>query len=426
MTVTGRSTPATSFADLTLRREVRRAVQALIDPEAILTRRAVNEDAIRTELALLTERAARDRGAILPSSELLALQRYVIDDVLGYGPIQPLLDDRSVQEVMVNAPKEVFIERDGRLEQTDVNFDDDAHVLAVVERILRRLGRRVDESSPAVDARISEANFRVHVIIPPLALKGPTITIRKFPRLLGMEDLISAGALTEECARFLSAAVAARTNIIVSGGTGSGKTTMLNALSEFISDDERIVTIEDTAELKLRNGHVVSLQARPATAEGRGAFTIRDLVVNALRMRPDRLIVGEVRRDEALDMLQAMNTGHDGSLTTVHANDPEDVVSRLETMVLQAGVSYPLGAIRQQISSALQLIVHVARQADGTRAVEAVAEFGAIGSDDRLPVRSLFARDEEGDLRFVAAPSFGRRLPRRLRPLLEAATPSLS
>jgi len=409
--------------DATLRREVRRSVQGLIDPEAILARRATNEAAIRVELAALTERVARERGAILPAQELAELQQYVINDVLGYGPIQPLLDDPEIQEVMVNAPREVFVERHGVVERSDVAFDDEAHIMAIVERILRRLGRRVDESSPAVDARIPEAGFRVHVIIPPLSLKGPTVTVRKFPKLLGLQDLVALDAISPQAARFLSAAVAARANIIVSGGTGSGKTTLLNALSEFIPQSERIVTIEDTAELQLRHPHVVSLQARPANVEGKGAYTIRDLVVHALRMRPDRLIVGEVRRDEALDMLQAMNTGHDGSLTTVHANDPDDVTSRLETMVLQSGVIYPLRAIRGQIASALHLIVHVARGDDGRRGIESIAEFGPLDGDS-LPVRDLFTRDPEGALRSVGMPTFIDRLPRRLQSTLRAALPT--
>ncbi len=409
--------------DATLRREVRRSVQGLIDPEAILARRATNEAAIRAELAALTERVARERGAILPAQELAELQQYVINDVLGYGPIQPLLDDPEIQEVMVNAPREVFVERHGVVERSDVAFDDEAHIMAIVKRILRRLGRRVDESSPAVDARIPEAGFRVHVIIPPLSLKGPTVTVRKFPKLLGLQDLVALDAISPQAARFLSAAVAARANIIVSGGTGSGKTTLLNALSEFIPQSERIVTIEDTAELQLRHPHVVSLQARPANVEGKGAYTIRDLVVHALRMRPDRLIVGEVRRDEALDMLQAMNTGHDGSLTTVHANDPDDVTSRLETMVLQSGVSYPLRAIRGQIASALHLIVHVARGDDGRRGIESIAEFGPLDGDS-LPVRDLFTRDPEGALRSVGMPTFIDRLPRRLQSTLRAALPT--
>ncbi|OLC51829.1 MAG: hypothetical protein AUH85_18300 [Chloroflexi bacterium 13_1_40CM_4_68_4] len=415
--------PSSPGPDATLRRDVRKAVQAVIDPETVLARRATNEPAIRRELAALAESAARARGAILPAQELAELQQYVINDVLGYGPIQPMLDDPSIQEVMVNAPDEIFVEREGRIERADAAFDDEAHVMAIVERLLRRLGRRVDESSPAVDARIPEAGFRVHVIIPPLALKGPTITIRKFPRLLGLADLVRIGALSESAAHFLAAAVAARANIIVSGGTGSGKTTLLNALSEFIPDTERIVTIEDTAEMQLRRTHVVALQARPANVEGKGAYTIRDLVVHALRMRPDRLIVGEVRRDEALDMLQAMNTGHDGSLTTVHANDPADVVSRLETMVLQSGVNYPLRAIRGQIASALHLIVHVARTENGRRAIESIAEFEGLTPSDELPVRTLFARDGEGDLRPVARPAFIARLSRRSQAVLEAALP---
>jgi len=410
--------------DASLRREVRTAVQALIDPESVIARRQANEGAIRRELADLVERVARERGAILPAAALAELQAYVVDEVLGYGPIQPLLDDPAVQEVMVNAPREVFVERDGRIELAAVTFDDDAHIIAVVERILRRLGRRVDESSPAVDARIPEAGVRVHVIIPPIALKGPTITIRKFPRHLSMGELVQREALTEECARFLGGAVAARTNILVSGGTGSGKTTLLNALSEFVGDDERVVTIEDTAELKLRKRHVVPLQARPANVEGRGAVTIRDLVVHALRMRPDRLIVGEVRREEALDMLQAMNTGHDGSLSTAHANDPADVVSRLETMVLQAGVTYPLRAIRQQIQSAIHMVVHVSRGPDGTRRIESVAELGALDARDNVPVRLLFARDDDGSLRYLRPPHFISRLSPRVRGRLEAALPA--
>jgi pilus assembly protein CpaF len=399
-------------------------VQAVIDPETVLARRSTNEAAIRRELAALAESAARDRGALLPAQDLAELQQYVINDVLGYGPIQPLLDDATVQEVMVNAPREVFVERAGRIERSDVVFDDESHVMAVIERLLRRVGRRVDESSPAVDARIPDGGFRVHVIIPPLALKGPTITIRKFPQLLGLSDLIAVGAVSPDAARFLAAAVAARTNIIVSGGTGSGKTTLLNALSEFIPDGERIVTIEDTAELQLRRAHVVSLQARPSNVEGKGAYTIRDLVVHALRMRPDRLIVGEVRREEALDMLQAMNTGHDGSLTTVHANDPADVVSRLETMVLQSGVSFPLRAIRGQIASALHLVIHVERTDDGRRRIGSIAEFAPLGRDDELPVRTLFGRDGQDALRLVAQPTFIRRLPARVQQTVTAAVPT--
>ena len=408
--------------DSKLRRQVRTVVQSALDPEVVLSRRARDEEGLRRELAVLVERAAREGGAILPAADLSALQRSVIDDVLGYGPLQPLLDDASIQEVMVNAPDEIYVERSGRLERVSFGFDDEAHVMAVVERILRRLGRRVDESSPAVDARIPELGFRVHVIIPPLALRGPAITIRKFPKLFGMRDLIERGALTPACAEFLSRCVRARANVIISGGTASGKTTLLNALSEFISEGERVVTIEDTAELQLRRPHVVSLQARPANVEGKGAFTIRDLVVNALRMRPDRLIVGEVRRDEALDMLQAMNTGHDGSLTTVHANDPEDVVSRLETMVLQSGVSFPLRAIRQQIQSAFHIVVQVARAPDGGRMIESVSEFLPMDQEERVPTRAIFQRDSAGLLQQVARPSFAARLPRQSRGLVEAWT----
>lgn len=413
-----------------LRRNVRREVQAQMEPEAMERTRSVNESDLRRELAELVRRAALKQGQILPTVQLAALQSAIIDDVLGYGPIQPLLDDPLVTEVMINGAKEVFVERVRRgagaarrsaLELTEVQFDDDDHVMAMVERILRRVGRRVDESSPAVDARIPEAGFRVHIIIPPLALKGPTVTIRKFAEVYDISRLVEMGALTIDAATFLRAAVAGHANIIVSGGTGSGKTTLLNALADFIGDDERIVTIEDTAELRLRRTHVVPLQTRPVNVEGGGAFTIRDLVVNALRMRPDRLVVGEVRREEALDMLQAMNTGHDGSLTTVHANDPTDVVSRLETMVLLAGHGYPLQAVRQQIQSALHLIVHAARSAEGGRWIESIAELLPIDPSGALPVRFLYRRDASGALVREATPRFVERLNVHHRGAYEAA-----
>lgn len=306
--------------------------------------------------------------------ERAALVADVRDEILGLGPLEPLLKDDSVTEIMVNGPKDIFVEHMGKLQHTKVQFYDTAHLMNIVERILTPLGRRIDESSPMVDARLEDGS-RVNIIIPPLSLVGPCMTIRKFSRdPLSIENLVGFGTLSEDMAMFLRACVQARLNVLVSGGTGSGKTTTLNVLSSFIPDGERIVTIEDAAELRLQQEHVVTLESRPENIEGGGAVTIRDLVRNALRMRPDRIIVGEVRSGEALDMLQAMNTGHDGSLTTAHANSPRDVLSRLETMVLMAGMELPVRAIREQISSAIDLIVHQSRIRDGSRKITYITE----------------------------------------------------
>jgi pilus assembly protein CpaF len=294
--------------------------------------------------------------------------------IVGLGPLQPLLEDPSVNEIMVNGPAQVYVERAGRLQRTAVRFRDDREILELIERIVAPLGRRIDESSPMVDARLKDGS-RVNAIIPPLALRGPSLTIRKFPeRALTMDDLEQIGTVSGGMVELLRSAVRGRLNIVVSGGTASGKTTLLNSLSAFIPSDERIVTIEDAAELRLQQDHVVALETRPANLEGRGEVTIRQLVRNALRMRPDRIVVGEVRAGEALDMLQAMNTGHDGSLTTVHANAPRDVLSRIETMVLMAGFELPVRAIREQIASALDLIVHAQRMRDGSRRVTHITE----------------------------------------------------
>ena len=296
------------------------------------------------------------------------------DEMLGLGPIEPLLKDDSITEVMVNGPKKIFVERLGKLTLTDVKFNNDAHVMNIIERILTPIGRRCDESSPLVDARLEDGS-RVNIIIPPLSLVGPSITIRKFSKKpFSVENLIAFNTMDERMALFLRACVKARINILVSGGTGSGKTTTLNVLSSFIPNNERIVTIEDAAELRLQQEHVVTLESRPANLEGKGAITIRDLVKNALRMRPDRIIVGEVRSGEALDMLQAMNTGHDGSLTTAHANTPRDALSRLETMVLMSGLDLPVRAIREQISSAIDLVLQQSRIRDGSRKVTYITE----------------------------------------------------
>ena len=298
----------------------------------------------------------------------------IVDEVLGLGPIEPLLRDPSISEVMVNGPDLIYFERDGKLQRAPVRFRDNVHIMRIIERIISPLGRRVDEASPMVDARLLDGS-RVNIIIPPVSPKAPTITIRKFRAdKMKMQDLINVSALTADAARFLQACVAVRRNVIISGGTGSGKTTMLNALSAFIADDERIVTIEDPAELRLQQDHVITLEGRPPSLEGKNEVAQRDLVRNALRMRPDRIIIGEVRGGEAFDMLQAMNTGHEGSISTVHANSPRDGLARIENMVLMAGMELPIKAIREQVSSAIHVIIQVSRFPDGSRKVTDISE----------------------------------------------------
>ncbi|MDB4866279.1 MAG: CpaF family protein [Cohnella sp.] len=305
----------------------------------------------------------------------------LIHDLTGYGPINPLLMDEEITEVMVNGPNQVYVERGGRVELSYVQFRDDEHVMSIIDKIVSPIGRRVDESSPMVDARLPDGS-RVNVIIPPLSLKGPTITIRKFAKdPFTMDNLINFGTVTRDMAIFLEACVKARLNIFVSGGTGSGKTTTLNVLSAFIPSDERIVTIEDAAELQLWQDHVVSLESRPPNIEGKGAITIRDLVRNSLRMRPERIVIGEVRGGEALDMLQAMNTGHDGSLATGHSNSPRDMISRLETMVMMAGLDLPVKAIREQIAGAVDVIIQQSRLKDGTRKITNITEVQGMEGD---------------------------------------------
>jgi len=319
----------------------------------------------------------------------------VADEVLGLGPIEALINGPAVSEVMVNAPDEVFYEKEGRLYLSSVRFRDDAHIMRIIERIVAPLGRRVDESSPMVDARLPDGS-RVNVILPPVAPKSPTITIRKFQAdKMTVEDLIRMNSMTREVAEFLRACVLVRLNIIVSGGTGTGKTTMLNALSSFIPDTERIVTIEDPTELRLQQGHVVSLEARPISLEGRGEVTMRDLVRNSLRMRPDRIIVGEVRGPEAFDMMQAMNTGHEGSLGTVHANTPRDALARIENMILMAGLDLPMRAIREQIASAIHMVIQIARLADGTRRVTKVSEISGM-EGEVVTMQDLFGFEQTG------------------------------
>ncbi|MBO7181537.1 MAG: CpaF family protein [Kiritimatiellae bacterium] len=336
-----------------------------------------------------------DRNALPRNIDPEALLTEIYDESIRLGPVERFLADETVTEVMINGPSQVYVERNGRLTLTDQTFMDDASVLAVIERIVAPLGRRIDESQPYVDARLADGS-RVNAIIPPLSLIGPCITIRKFAkRILTTEDFVRFGTWTPAIAAFLNACVKLRKNIIVAGGTGSGKTTLLNVLSGFIPSTDRILTIEDAAELRLAQPHVVRLEARPPNIEGKGAVTIRDLVRNALRMRPDRIIVGECRGSETLDMLQAMNTGHDGSLTTVHANTPRDVISRLETMVLMSGVDLPSRAIREQIASAVQIIVQEARLSDGSRKIIAISEITGM-EGPQIVMQDLFLFQQTG------------------------------
>ena len=331
----------------------------------------------------------------LPSTLRDQLFHDILDDMLGFGPLQPLLEDADISEVMVNGPRKIYIERKGKITKTNITFEDDAQVLRIIEKIILPLGRRIDTDSPMVDARLPDGS-RVNAIIPPISIDGPTITIRKFQKgKLSIDQLIQYGSITRGMADFVRACVISRLNILISGGTGSGKTTLLNVLSGYIPDDERIVTVEDAAELKLQQEHVVRMESKPANLEGRHAVTIRDMVRNCLRMRPDRIIVGEVRGGEALDMLQAMNTGHDGSLTTLHANTPRDAVSRLETMCMMAGMDLPVKVIREQIASAIDLIIQQSRLRDGSRKVTSITEVAGM-EGDTVVMTDIFKFDQTG------------------------------
>ena len=359
-----------------------------------------------TELRVEVERVVEAEAGSLPEADRAALCERVLLLATGLGPLEPLLSDPAVEEVMVNGPGDVWVERGGRLERTGVRFESEAELMHAIERVLAPLGRRVDEASPLCDARLADGS-RVNVVIPPLSLGGPCLTIRRFrSEGFSLRDLVRAGTLGHRVAEFLALCVAARASVLVSGGTGSGKTTTLGALSGTIPAGERVVTIEDAAELRLRQPHVVRLESRPANLEGRGEVTIRQLVRNALRMRPDRIVVGEVRGAEALDMLQALNTGHDGSLTTVHANSPVDALRRIETLALMAGVGLPHAAVREQVAGALEVVVHQARLPDGSRVVQSVTEVVRVAGG--AGTRELFR--EGGALRAPGPGALAERL----------------
>ncbi len=371
----------------------------LIDemPQAIMveTNQEKKRGMLRDRIHMVAGEESPKLGVTLSPREMETLTTILLDDMIGFGPIQRLLDEEDISEVMVNGPYQIYFEKKGKLILSDIKFKDNDHVMRIIERIVAPIGRRIDESVPYVDARLPDGS-RVNAIIPPLALNGPTITIRKFKKeALGIADLVRFGTLSEEMAKFLEVCIKCRLNCVVSGGTGSGKTTTLNILSSFIPEDERIITCEDAAELQLRQPHVVRLETRPANIEGKGAVPMRELIKNTLRMRPERVIVGECRGGEALDMLQAMNTGHDGSLTTGHANTPRDMLSRLETMVLMAGMDLPVRAIREQISSAVHLIIQQSRLKDGSRKITYLTEIQGM-EGDKIVMQDIFRFEQSG------------------------------
>ncbi len=373
--------------------EVKTRIHNAIVEQQISEDLDINDEAMRKLIADYVERPEYN----IPRIERGLIAEELYDDIMGYGPIQVLVDSDIYSEIMVNGPYQVYVESKGKLSLTDIKFKDDAHLMQIIDRIVTKVGRHVDEASPMVDARLPDGS-RVNVIIPPVSLVGPILTIRKFGKTpLTAENLVNFGSISKKMLEFLDACVKGKLNIIVSGGTGSGKTTLLNILSTYIPNDERIVTIEDSAEVQLKQEHVITLESRPANMEGKGRISIRDLVVNALRMRPDRIIVGEVRSEETLDMLQAMNTGHDGSITTIHANSPRDSISRIETMVMMSGSELPSKAIRDQVSSAINLIVQQARLRDGSRKVVSISEI--VGMEgDVIRMQDIFVYDTEGEM----------------------------
>jgi pilus assembly protein CpaF len=399
---------ATRDAYLDLKTRVQGQLIAELDPSMDVSK----TDEVRGNIEGLFDAVLSEQGIVLSRAERQRLFEQIVAEILGYGPLEPLIKDPSITEIMVNGPKSLYIERAGKIERVSATFEDDDHVMRIIDRIVAPLGRRVDESQPYVDARLPDGS-RVNAIIPPLSLVGPTLTIRKFSKIpLTVENLIEFGTITPEVVEFLKACVYSKLNIVISGGTGSGKTTLLNVLSGYIPNDERIITVENAAELQMRQEHVVTLESRPPNIEGRGEVTIRDLVINCLRMRPDRIIVGECRGAEALDMLQAMNTGHDGSMTTLHSNSPRDTLARLETMVLMAGMDLPVRAIREQVSSALNLIVHQDRMRDGTRKVVSVAEVQGM-EGDVIVMSDIFVFEQTG---LEGGNVIGRLRPTGIRP----------
>jgi pilus assembly protein CpaF len=391
-----------------LKTRVQNQLLAELDPSMDITK----TEEVRKTIQSLYEQILSEENIVLSRPERARLFEQISAEILGLGPLQPLLDDESVTEIMVNGAKNIYIERKGKIHRVPVTFESNDHVMRIIDRIVAPLGRRIDESSPYVDARLADGS-RVNAVIPPISLIGPTITIRKFAKVpITLDQLVQFGTLTPESLQFLKACVESRLNVVISGGTGSGKTTLLNILSTFIPSDERILTIENAAELQLRQEHVVTLESRPANIEGRGEITIRMLVVNALRMRPDRIIVGEIRDDAALDMLQAMNTGHDGSMTTLHSNSPRDTLSRLETMTMMAGMELPVRAIREQVASAINLVVHQERMRDGSRRVTNITEVSGM-EGDIITMQDIFIFEQTG---FENGKVLGRLRPTGLRP----------
>ena len=367
---------------------------------------------VRSTIQELFEQILTEENIVLSRQEKHRLFEQIVAEILGFGPLQSLLEDDTITEVMVNGAKNIYIERDGKLHRVPLSFESDEHVMRIIDRIVAPLGRRIDESSPYVDARLQDGS-RVNAVIPPISLVGPVLTIRKFfKNPITVEQLVEFGSITPEALQFLKACVEARMNIVISGGTGSGKTTLLNILSQYIPSDERIITIENAAELRLRQEHVVTLESRPPNIEGRGEVTIRQLVINALRMRPDRIIVGEIRDEAAIDMLQAMNTGHDGSMTTAHSNSPRDTLARIETMTLMAGMDLPVRAIREQIASAIDLIVHQERMRDGSRRVVNITEVTGM-EGDVITMTDIFKFEQTG---FENGTIIGRLRPTGLKP----------